>query len=51
MIIRSLNLNKNNNSFDVHSYEPKINHIVDKHIKLIKRDLKYCLSGGITEKS
>ena len=52
MIIRSLNLNKNNNSFDVHSYEPKINHIVDKHIKLIKRrSFKYCLSGGITEKS
>ena len=51
MIIRSLNLNENDN-FDVHSFEPEINLIVDKYIKLIKsRSYKYCISGGITEKS
>ena len=51
MIIRSLKLNQNDN-FDVHSFEPDINLLIDKYIKLIKnRSYKYCLSGGINEKS
>jgi len=51
MIIRSLKLNKNDN-FDVHSFEPEINLYIDKYIKLIKsQSYKYCISGGITEKS
>ena len=51
MIIRSLK-NVTNNNFDVVNFEPEINIIIDEYIKLLTSNCyRYCISGGITEKS
>ena len=51
MIIRSLNYAKDN-TFDVNSFEPKINIFIDEYIKLLEiNSYKFCISGGITNDS